>query len=182
MQVGAAFKARRRAAAGSVAFNPYLAFPPSVTPNPSFKRTASPPLNSNVRRRSPHDEGCSQNANTRCEVARTRRAHCVHLACYVARSKHLDVKTTRSLRTHWPSRPACSSRRCLRVSAEQERLRISRVLPSGPPVPLRWRSAHRCSAFAGFVICPCFRYRASAASCRMNTSETTYPKLAVVAF
>ena len=26
-------------------------FPPSVTPNPSFKRTASPPLNSNVRRR-----------------------------------------------------------------------------------------------------------------------------------
>ena len=29
---------------------PSLAFPPSVTPNPSFKRTASPPLNSNVRR------------------------------------------------------------------------------------------------------------------------------------
>ena len=32
-----------------MAFTPYLAFPPSVTPNPSFKRTASPPLNSNVR-------------------------------------------------------------------------------------------------------------------------------------
>ncbi len=31
-----------------MAFRPYLAFPPSVTPNPSFKRTASPPLNSNV--------------------------------------------------------------------------------------------------------------------------------------
>ena len=38
-----------RAAAESVAFNPYLALPPPVTPNPSFKRTASPPLNSNVR-------------------------------------------------------------------------------------------------------------------------------------
>ena len=48
MEVSAAFKPPYRAAAGSVAFKPYLAFPPSVTPNPSFKRTASPPLNSNV--------------------------------------------------------------------------------------------------------------------------------------
>ena len=42
------------AAAGSVAFKPYLAFLPSVTPNPSFKRTASPPLNSNVGRHKEH--------------------------------------------------------------------------------------------------------------------------------
>ena len=49
-KVGALLAAPCRAAAGPVAFNPYFAFPPSVTPNPSFKRTASPPLNSNVRR------------------------------------------------------------------------------------------------------------------------------------
>ena len=50
-KVGAPLAAPCRAAAGAVAFKPYLAFPPPVTPNPSFKRTASPPLNSNVRRR-----------------------------------------------------------------------------------------------------------------------------------
>ena len=49
-KVGALLAAPCRAAAGPVAFKPYFAFPPSVTPNPSFKRTASPPLNSNVRR------------------------------------------------------------------------------------------------------------------------------------
>ena len=52
MKVGAVFKLPYRAAAGSAAFKPYLAFSLSVTPNPSFKRTASPPLNSNVRRQS----------------------------------------------------------------------------------------------------------------------------------
>ena len=31
-----------------MAFKPHFAFSPAVTPNPSFKRTASPPLNSNV--------------------------------------------------------------------------------------------------------------------------------------
>ena len=45
VKAAAVFPAQYRAAAESVAFNAYLAFPPSVTPNPSFKRTASPPLN-----------------------------------------------------------------------------------------------------------------------------------------
>ncbi len=48
VRIGAVFPAQHRAAAESAAFNAYLAFPPPVTPNPSFKRTASPPLNSNV--------------------------------------------------------------------------------------------------------------------------------------
>ena len=54
MEVGAIFPAQYRAAAESVAFKPYLAYPPSVTPNLSFKRTASPPLNSNVGRHKEH--------------------------------------------------------------------------------------------------------------------------------
>ena len=49
VEIGAVFSAQYRAAAESVAFNKNLACPPPVTPNPSFKRTASPPLNSNVR-------------------------------------------------------------------------------------------------------------------------------------
>ena len=65
--VGAAFKLPYRAAAGSAAFKPYLAFPPSVTPNPSFKRTASPPLNSNVGR---HKENVSEaHASRHCSKA-----------------------------------------------------------------------------------------------------------------
>ena len=47
-KIGAVLLAPCRAAAESVAFKPHFAFSPAVTPNPSFKRTASPPLNSNV--------------------------------------------------------------------------------------------------------------------------------------
>ena len=61
-KVGALLAAPCRAAAVPVAFKPYFAFPPSVTPNPSFKRTASPPLNSNVGR---HKERVSESHASR---------------------------------------------------------------------------------------------------------------------
>ena len=67
MEVDAVFKLPYRAAAGPVAFKPCLASPPSVTPNPSFKRTASPPLNSNVGR---HKENVSEShASRHCSRA-----------------------------------------------------------------------------------------------------------------
>ena len=66
-KVGALLASPCRAAAGPVAFKPYFAFPPSVTPNPSFKRTASPPLNSNVGR---HKElVCESPASCHCAEA-----------------------------------------------------------------------------------------------------------------
>ena len=77
-----------------MAFNPYLAFPPSVTPNPSFKRTASPPLNSNVRPR-------------QC----TRFATSLQASCFDAHRAPASERTARFRRS-----PARASRPPPRVS------------------------------------------------------------------
>ena len=120
-KVGALLPAPCRAAAGSVAFKPYFAFPPAVTPNPSFKRTASPPLNSNVSPlNSPYPVQCAYGSHS---CSRRTVPLVLFLARRVANSRPCCAPGRRGEilayagsnvgKLHWPvAKPAARSSSC----------------------------------------------------------------------
>ena len=127
-------------------------------------------------------EAAAEIQNAKCKISRARSTGCTGLAHYAARWWRMDLKTARSLRTHLPSRSALSSGRWQRASVGSGYLiqfeGLSSVRPS------RFAGGRRAVAARsqGSVLCLSRSYRASAASCRMDASENTHPKLAVAAF